>query len=159
MATVFGLNAANPIADVETLPVWAEAGVVAHSLALRITRTSGTDYFLLAEPAADSAGGSRSWRLAEFETDAAMLFCRTDTDGRLTRAAMVDGARLRCAGGARVTLALAAAAPHLHLDLFGDEARLSGPSSGARVLVGSQSIPVAVERRSTARGRAAVRSL
>jgi len=72
---------------------------------------------------------------------------------------MVDGARLRCAGGARVTLALPAAAPHLHLDLFGDEARLSGPSLGARILVGSQSIPIAVERRSTARGRAAARSL
>ena len=159
MATVFGLNAANPIADVDTLPVWAEAGVMAHSLALRITRACGTDYVLLAEQAADSAAASRSWRLAEFETDAAMLFCRTDTDGRLTRAAMVDGARLRCAGGARVTLALPAAAPHLHLDLFGDEARLSGPSLGARILVGSQSIPIAVERRSTARGRAAARSL
>ena len=159
IATVFGLNAANPIADVETLPVWSEAGVVAHSLALRITRTSGTDYVLLAEPVADSTAGSRSWRLGEFETDAAMLFCRTDADGRLTRAAMVDGARLRCGGGARVTVVLPAPAPHLHLDLFGDEARLSGPSSGARILIGSQSIPVAVERRSTARGRAAARSL
>ena len=159
IATVFGLNAANPIADVDTLPVWAEAGVVAHSLALRITRTAGTDYVMLAEPAADSPPGlSRSWRLAEFETDAAMMFCRTDTDGRLTRAAMVDGARLRCAGGARVTVALPAAAPHLHLDLFGDEARLSGPSLGARVVVGTESIPVAAERRSAARGRAAGRS-
>ena len=159
IATVFGLNVANPIADVETLPVWAEAGVLAHSLALRITRTAGTDYVLLAEPAAAGAAGSRSWRLAEFETDAAMLFCRLDTDGRLTRAAMVDGARLRFAGGARVTVALPAATPHLHLDLVGDQARLSGPSLGAHVLVGSQSMPVAVERRSTARGRAAGRSL
>jgi hypothetical protein len=159
IATVFGLNASNPIADVDTLPVWAEAGVLAHSLALRITRTAGTDYVMLAEPAAGGTPGlSRSWRLAEFETDAAMMFCRTDTDGRLTRAAMVDGARLRCASGARVTVALPAAAPHLHLDLFGDEARLSGPSLGARVVVGTESIPVAVERRSTARGRAAGRS-
>jgi hypothetical protein len=159
IATVFGLNAANPIADVDTLPVWAEAGVLAHSLALRITRTAGSDYVMLAEPAADSGAGlSRSWRLAEFETDAAMMFCRTDTDGRLMRAAMVDGARLRCAGGGRVTVALPAAAPHLHLDLFGDEARLSGPSLDARVVIGTESIPVAVERRSTARGRAAGRS-
>jgi hypothetical protein len=159
IATVFGLNAANPIADVETLPVWAEAGVLAHSLALRITRPAGTDYVMLAEPAADvTAGLAQSWRLAEFETDAAMMFCRTDTDGRLTRAALVDGARLRCAGGARVTMALPAAAPDLHLDLFGDEARLSGPSRGARVVVGAEPIPVAVERRSIARGRAAGRS-
>jgi hypothetical protein len=86
------------------------------------------------------------------------MFCRTDTDGRLTRAALVDGARLRCAGGARVTMALPAAAPDLHLDLFGDEARLSGPSRGARVVVGAEPIPVAVERRSIARGRAAGRS-
>src|SRR4029453_16801601 len=106
VATVFGLNAANSIADVATLPGWAAAGVLAHSLALRITRTAGTDYVMLAEPAAEGPPGlSRSWRLAEFETDAAMMFCRTDTDGRLTRAAMVDGARLRCAGGARVTVA------------------------------------------------------
>ena len=72
---------------------------------------------------------------------------------------MVDGARMRCAGGARVALALAAVAPHLHLDLCGEEARLSGPSLGARLLVGSEAVPVAVERRSTARGRAAARSL
>ena len=38
MVTVFGLNAANPIDDVETLPVWTEAGALAHSLALRISR-------------------------------------------------------------------------------------------------------------------------
>jgi hypothetical protein len=158
MATVFGLNAANPIADVDTLPVWAEAGALAHSLALRISRTAGTDYLLLADPAVDAAASPHGWRLAEFETDAAMLFCRTDADGRLTRAAMVDGTRMRCASGARVALALPTAAPHLHLDLCGEEARLSGPSGGARLLVGSEAVPVAVERRSTARGRAAGRS-
>jgi Heparinase II/III-like protein/Heparinase II/III N-terminus len=158
MATVFGLNAANPVADVETLPVWAEAGVLTHSLALRISRAAGTDYLLLADPADAADVHSRSWRLAEFETDAAMLFGRIGANGRLTRAAIVDGARLRCGGGSRVAVTLPAPAPHLHLDLFGDEARLSGPPRGARVLVGSQMVPVAVERRSMARGRAAGRS-
>jgi hypothetical protein len=158
MAAVFGLNAANPVADVETLPVWSEAGVLAHSLALRISRASGTDYLLLADPTDTSDVHSRGWRLAEFETDAAMLFGRTGADGRLTRAAIVDGTRLRCGSGSRVSLMLPAPAPHLHLDLLGDEARLSGPSRGARVLVESQMVPVALERRSIARGRAAGRS-
>jgi hypothetical protein len=156
MATVFGLNAENPVADVETLPVWAEAGVLAHSLALRIARAAGTDYLLLADPADASAVHSRSWRLAEFETDAAMLFGRTGADGRLTRAAIVDGTRLR--SGSHVSVTLSAPAPHLHLDLLGDEARLSGPSRGACVLVERQLVPVALERRSSARGRAAGRS-
>ena len=158
MVTVFGLNADNPIDDVETLPVWTEAGALAHSLALRISRGAGTDYVLLADPADTSAPHTRSWRLAEFETDAAMLFCRTDGEGRLTRAAMVDGARMRFAGGSRVCVTLPAPATDLHLDLFGEEARLSGSSWGARVQVGSQAVPVAVERRSCARGRAAGRS-
>jgi hypothetical protein len=87
-----------------------------------------------------------------------MLFGRTDLQGRLTRAALVDGSRLRCACGSRVTVTLSSPAPHLHLDLFGQEARLSGPSWTASVTVGSQRMPVAVERRSTARGRAAGRS-
>ena len=158
MVTVFGLNAANPIDDVETLPVWTEAGALAHSLALRISRGAGTDYVLLADPVDTSASHTRSWRLAEFETDAAMLFCRTDGEGRLTRAAMVDGARMRFAGGSRVWVTLPAPATDLHLDLFGEEARLGGSSWGARVQVGSQAVPVAVERRSCARGRAAGRS-
>ena len=156
MVSVFGLNAANPIADVDTVPVWAEAGVLAHALALRIARAGGTDYLLLADPA-EAAANARSWRLGEFETDAAMLFCRTDLDGRLIRAAMVDGARMRCAGGSRVSVMLPSPAPHIHLDLSGDEARLSGPSGAATVVVGSQRVPVAVERRSSARGRAAGR--
>jgi hypothetical protein len=158
MAAVFGLNTANPVADVETLPVWAEAGVLAHSLALRISRAAGTEYLLLAEPADAAAVHSHSWRLGEFETDAVMLFGRTGATGRLTRAALVDGARLRCGGGSRVSVTLPAPAPHLHLDLLGEEARLSGPSQGARVVVESQIVRVALERRGMARGRAAGRS-
>jgi hypothetical protein len=157
MVTVFGLNAANPIADVESVPVWAEAGVLKHSLGLRLSRADTTDHMLLADAAA-AAADSRSWRLGEFETDAAMLFCRTDVKGRLTRAALVDGSRLRCACGSRVAVTLRSPAAHLHLDLSGEEARLSGPSWAASVMVGSQPMPVAVERRSTARGRAAGRS-
>jgi hypothetical protein len=156
--SVFGLNAANPIEDVETVPVWAEAGILSHSVALRISRAAGTDHILLAEPAAATLPLARSWRVAEFETDAAMLFCRTDGEGHLTRAAIVDGSRMRFAGGSRVAVTLPAPAADLHLDLFGEEARLSGPSQGVRVQVGSQLVSVAVERRSRARRRAAGRS-
>ena len=101
---------------------------------------------------------TRSWRLAEFETDAAMLFCRTGrrrpADPRGDGRRRADAVRRRNAGLGDA----AGAAPDLHLDLFGEEARLSGSSWGARVQVGSQAVPVAVERRSCARGRAAGRS-
>jgi hypothetical protein len=156
MVAVFGLNTANPIVAVEPAPVWAEAGALAYSLGLRISRAGGTDRILLAHPAT-GAPHPRRWRLGEFETDAAMLFCRTDQDSRLTRAALVDGARMRHAGGSRIAVTLPVPVPHLHLDLSGDEARLSGPASGARVVVGSQVLPVAVERRSSTRCRAAGR--
>ncbi len=159
MVTVFGLNAANEVLDVETLPAWAEAGLLAHSLALRIHRSLGSDYLLLADPADPSASTARSWRLAEFETDAAMLFCRLDAGCRLTRLAMVDGSRVRAGGGSRVTVAVPALVPHLHVDFSGEDARLSGPSTGARVSIGSQPVGVAIERRSTARCRAAGRNL
>jgi hypothetical protein len=158
MVTVFGLDPANEVLEVDTLPVWAEAGVLAHGLGIRISRAGGVDHLLLAEPAAGVAL-TRGWRVAEFETDAAMLFCRADAQGRLTRVALVDGARLRSGGGTRLHLSLPMPAPHLHLDLSGADARLGGSVAGARVLVAGQAVAVARERRAAVRGRAAARSL
>jgi hypothetical protein len=190
IVTVFGLDPASEIYDVDTVPVWAEAGVLETSLAIRISRSASTDYMLLADPAgapevtlgptyagrgpADGAyrpdlqvgrepqvghdAGSRAWRVGEFETDARMLFCRTLANGQMTRAAIVDGTRLRSSARTRVALTLPVEATDLHLDLSGGEARLSGSAPGARLQVGGHDVPVARERRGAARGRAAGRS-
>jgi hypothetical protein len=188
IVTVFGLDAANEVYDVDTVPVWAEAGVLATSLAIRISRSASTDYMLLADPAGapelklgptydrrrpanhrcrpdlqvgrdpHDAGASATWRVGEFETDARMLFCRTLANGQMTRAAIVDGTRLRSSARTRVALTLPVEAADLHLDLSGVEAHLSGSAPGARLQVGGHEVPVARERRGAARGRAAGRS-
>ena len=158
MVTVFGLDPANEVVDVETLPVWAEAGVLAHAAAMRISRAAGIDYLLLADPA-DPRARAHGWRLAEFETDASLMFCRTGTEGQVTRVALVDGSRIRSSGHARMSLTLPTVAADLHMDARGGEARLSGSASGARVAIGTLALPVSTERRGAARGRAAGRNV
>jgi hypothetical protein len=158
MVTVFGLDPANEVLDVETVPVWAEAGVLAQAGAVRISRAESCDYLLLADPA-DPLARTHGWRLAEFETDASLMFCRTDGDGQVTRAALVDGSRIRCSGRAGMSLTVPALATDLHLDASGGEARLSGAVGGARVTLETGTIPVAIERRGAARARAAGRSV
>ena len=116
MVSVFGLDPANPIVDVETVPVWAEAGALLQSVAVRISRLATTDYFLVAEPADRAA---TAWRIAELETDARMLFCRVNEEGHLTRVALVDGSRVRSTGHRSLQLALPRQMPDLHLDLAG----------------------------------------
>jgi len=117
MVSVFGLDPGNPIADVETVPVWAEAGALVQSIGVRISRRASTDYFLAAEPADDVAA---TWRIAELETDARMLFCRVDGEGQHSRIALVDGSRVRSSGHRRLQLALPRPVPDLHLDLAAD---------------------------------------
>jgi hypothetical protein len=158
LASVFDLNADNPIVSVEWLPVWAEAGTLAETAALRIDRASSTDYAMFAEPAAAASatsevqrdgngGGDRTvtWRIGEFETDARVLFCRVDSSGHVARVALVDGSVVR-AGRRRLQLALARIAPDLHLDLSGD-ARVAGSAFGARLIVGGHERPIAIDRR------------
>src|SRR5207247_581121 len=99
LVTVFDLNPQNPVADVDWIPVWAEAGAIAQATAIRITRAESIDYALFAEPdherstaeraktvekrslSASSAAsavkrGRGRWRVGDIETDARMLFCR-----------------------------------------------------------------------------------
>jgi hypothetical protein len=120
IVTVFDLDPANPVADVDWVPVWAEAGAIAHASAIRITRARSVDHMLFAEPAADQErqAGSASatvgrgpWRVGEIETDARLLFCRTSAAGRLDRIAMVDGSTVRTAGHRDVHLVLPRVAP------------------------------------------------
>jgi hypothetical protein len=154
------------VVDVEWVPVWAEAGALAHGAALRIERAASTDYALFAEPAdpavaravagpAPAFGTERepqrpvpnaTWRVGEFETDARMLFFRMDASRQVTRLALVDGSIVR-GGRRRLQLALPRVAPDLHLRLNGD-ARVAGPSLGARLIVGGHERALALDRRS-----------
>lgn len=151
--SVIGLNPSDDILDADTVPVWTEAGVLQHSVGLRVTRRTSVDYFVLAAPAPEAAGGSHTWRVGEIETDAAMLFCRTRSDGRVVRIAMVDGSVVRASGHRRLHVALPKRASDVHLDLGGDDraAHVSGPAVGARVQVGGRDCAIALERRGNAR--------
>jgi len=148
MISVFDLNPRNPVASVECLPVWTEAGTTAHATAVRLTRTSSVDYALFVEPAA--APSSATWRVAGFETDARMLFCRVTGDRPVTRVALVDGSLLRTAGRRAMQLVLPRVVPHLHVD-FSADARVAGAASGARLTVAGREQPIARERRSAPR--------
>jgi hypothetical protein len=134
MVTVFDLDPANPVADVDWVAVWAEASATAHATAIRITRATSVDHVLFAEPAARhegqhpesaetaeravqpaiaaSAAAKRGlWRVGEIETNARMLFCRTTGADRLDRIAMVDGSMVRTTGRAGIHVRLPLVAP------------------------------------------------
>jgi len=176
IVTVFGLNPANPIEDVETIPVWARAGVLARSIAVRITREASVYLFIVAHrnggspaKAGRHVGAGRQdaggWRVGEIETDAHVLFYRGDAAGQAARVAMVDGSFVATSARRRLVLGLPREVPDLHLDLAGTdeaavaEARLSGTAFGARVELAGREVPVAIERRSTARLRPARREV
>ena len=147
LITVFDLNPHNPVGDVACVPVWAEAGATAHAAAIRISRAMSIDYALFVEPAADR---SATWRVAEFETDARLLFCRVTGDRPVARVALVDGSVLRTAGRRGFQLALPRVVPDLHID-FGGEPRAAGAAFGARLVVAGREQPIAADRRSTPR--------
>src|SRR5262249_40153220 len=141
------LNPENPVANVECLPVWAEAGTMTHGAALRITRAASVDYALFVEPAAATGA---TWRVAEFETDARMLFCRVTGDRPVSRVARVDGSLVRTGGRRGVHLVLPRTVSDLHVDLSAD-ARVAGAVSGARLVVAGHERPIALDRRSAPR--------
>jgi Heparinase II/III-like protein len=114
LASVFDLNSSNPAEQAEWLPVWAKAGIVGQSCALRIARRESTDVVLFAEPADPSASGR--WRVGEFETDARMLYHRIDRSGNVTGLALVDGSFVRAAGRRAFALALGRPTPALMID-------------------------------------------
>jgi hypothetical protein len=137
LVTVFDLNPQNPVADVDWMPVWAEAGAIAQATAIRITRAESIDYALFAEPdhacltaehannaerkrfcavSAVSAVKRGQWRVADIETDARMLFCGVAGDGHVSRVAIVDGSLVRSGGRRGVHVTLPHVVPDLHLD-------------------------------------------
>jgi hypothetical protein len=122
MLGVFGLTTANPVERVETLPVRAGTGGLDHSIAVRISRRRSTDLVLFAHATAATRG---TWRVADIETDAHVLFCRTGIDGLVARVAMVDGAFAHApARGLRVDL------PRVAPDLHADFTRQAAASAG-----------------------------
>jgi hypothetical protein len=149
MVSVFGLDSGNSVRSAEIVPVWAEAGALAQSIGLRIDRDVSTDFMLVAEPT-DGAPAETTCRLADFETDARMLFCRVTEDRPVARVALVDGSIVRTSSRRGFQLKLPRAAPDLHLDLRADP-RIAGALFGAKLVVGGLTRTVSVERRATAR--------
>jgi len=92
MVSVFDLDPDNPVADVDWVPVWAEAGTLAHATAIRITRATSVDHVLFAEP---SSAVERLWRAGEVETDARMLMYRASVGRPLACLASVDATTAR----------------------------------------------------------------
>jgi Heparinase II/III-like protein/Heparinase II/III N-terminus len=105
MMSVFDLDPENPVSDVDWVPVWSEAGALAHAAAIRVTRSASVDHVMFGEPLAETAEPA-SLRIGEVETDARMLFYRSTLDQPFTRVAIVDGSFARAAGrrGFDVTL-------------------------------------------------------
>jgi hypothetical protein len=131
MVSVFDLDPENPVADVEWVPVRAEAGAIAHATAIRITRAASVDHVLFAEPsnaARPLQGRDRgaepaphlTWRVGEFETDARMLFCRTTASHPIARLGLVDGSMVLVAGRRDFQLALPRVVPDFSAD-YGTE--------------------------------------
>ena len=160
IVSVFDLNPLNPVADVDWVPVWAEAGAMAHATAVRITRAASVDYVSFAEPAVDrhsaaiapSVKSPHTWRVADFETDARMLFCRITSDRPIARLALVDGSVVRTTGRRGFELALPRPVPDLHIDLTAD-ARVAGPGLGASLVVGGREHELALDRRAMPRSQ------
>jgi hypothetical protein len=90
MISVFDFDPRNAVIAVDRVPVWAEAGAVAHAVAVRITRTASVDHALFAEP-----GAGRCCRFGDVETDARMLFYRSTVGHPFVCLACVDGSTAR----------------------------------------------------------------
>jgi hypothetical protein len=161
LVSVFGLAPNNPIEAVELVPVWAEAGALAHALALRITRAATNDQVVFAHPAGDDPHRAL-WRAASLETNARLLFCRTACDGSTTRIGLVDGSRLRAGGRSGVLLETPRQVRDLHVELArhaGDgstliEPRLSGARTDVRLQVAGRELAITADRRGAGRSSA-----
>jgi len=150
IVSAFGLDSSNAVQSLDTLPVWAEAGVLRDAVGVRIVRDRSIDYALIAD--ADRSSRPASWRLADFETDAHLLFVRLDADRSVARVAMVDGSFARSASKRALDVVLPRAVADMHVDMA-HGAHLAGSAFGARVVVNGVEFTVAPERRTAARAR------
>jgi hypothetical protein len=114
IASVFGLNSANPIVDAEFVPVAAASGTLEHAVALRISRLASTDFVALTEPTPGHDGAA--WRFGEFETDARLLFGRV-AGSQLVRFALMDGSLMRRLPEPTSRFEMPYRVPEVHVDL------------------------------------------
>jgi uncharacterized heparinase superfamily protein len=110
IVSVFGLDTANELFDAEQVAVVTDRPeAFERTVAVRVTRARSTDFFGVAamrevEAGHEHRGARLPWRLAGFETDARMLFCRTA--GAVSRLALVDGSLVRSEGPPRLQVQL-----------------------------------------------------
>jgi hypothetical protein len=114
IVSVFDLNPLDPVTGVELMPVWTEAGSMAHGTAARISRGGSNDYVLFAEPKEGHDG--TSWRVGELETDARMLLARVTRGSRVIALALADGSFVRQTRRGGLSLALGRNVPALYID-------------------------------------------
>jgi hypothetical protein len=106
MVTVFDLDGDNEVVGVDWVPVWAEAGVVDHGTAIRISRAASVDHVLFVQDRADTpvrpyerdtlvCGRKPLWRVGDVETDARMLMVRASVGRSLSCVASVDATTAR----------------------------------------------------------------
>jgi hypothetical protein len=164
IASIFDLDPTDAIIDVDWLPVWAEAGAVAHASALRLARQASTDFVVFAEP--NDGHKTLAWRIGELETDARMLFWR-DESGRLAQLALVDGSIARGGGRRGLDLTLPRVVSDLHVDFpaastalnaspstaLSAGPRIAGAAFGVRLIVEGREWSPEPERRSAPRIR------
>ncbi|MGE3275487.1 MAG: alginate lyase family protein [Vicinamibacterales bacterium] len=145
--SVFGLDAANAVRHVESVPVIAEAGALSPSAGVRVVRARSTDHVVFAEPARDTE--PTRWRIRGIECDARLLFARERRDGGLDELAMVEGTTALAGGRGRVQVTSPRAAGHLHLAVRSPHGAtrpavvLQGALADVRVAVDGVTLPVA----------------
>ena len=114
MVSVFGLDASNAGRRRRLVPVWAEAGALAHARRRSASRApTSVDHVLFVRRAAPTGADEprATWRVGEVETDARMLFC--PHEDRPDASALVDGSLV---GRRRPAPAARAAATGSHAD-------------------------------------------
>jgi hypothetical protein len=158
IVSVFGMNPSNEVLVVEPVPVWSQAGALDHAVGVRISRAHSVDVFGLGAPSHERDGGAKEapiWRVDKYETDARMIFCRTSD--HLSRIALVDGSTIRSTDKHSVSVQLPREVPDLHVvcaPLRGSRSEIAyvgGTTRDAHVRIAGRDLPVAAERRVTAR--------
>jgi len=132
LASVFDLDRNNRVVRVDWVPVWAEAGAIAHATAIRIERTQSIDYVAFADPADSEAATKPLWRAGDVETDARMLFYRSTRRRLFACVGLVDGSIVRAGGRGSFDYVLPASQP-TYFARLNDSRRTDQPCAASPV--------------------------
>ena len=132
LASVFDLDRNNRVVRVDWVPVWAEAGAIAHATAIRIERTQSIDYVAFADPADSEAATKPLWRAGDVETDARMLFYRSTRRRLFACVGLVDGSIVRAGGRGNFDYVLPASQP-TYFARLNDSRRTDQPCAASPV--------------------------